>query len=97
MSFSLLIGGLFAHKHYLLLAPLIATSSYLLGVCYLQNLFVNPDLWKFSQRGYGVRALKIASIGLALGWLVDRLRHKIRIRQRQRRALHTATLYPNER
>ncbi|MFD3163110.1 hypothetical protein [Herpetosiphon sp. NSE202] len=94
MTSSILIGGLFARKHYLLLAPLIATSSYLLGVFYLQNLFVNPDLWKLSQRGYSVRALEIASIGIALGWLIDGVRQAIILSRRKRQALHTATLYP---
>ncbi|MBM7843026.1 hypothetical protein [Herpetosiphon giganteus] len=97
MSSSLLFGGLFARKHYLLLAPIIATSSYLLGVCYLQNLLVNPDLWKLSQRGYTVRMLEIASLGIALGWLVDRVRQAIILSHRKRQALHTATLYPNKR
>ncbi|KPL91226.1 hypothetical protein [Herpetosiphon geysericola] len=97
MSFSLLVGGLFARKHYLLLAPIIATASYLLGVCYLQNLLLNPDLWKLSQRGYSVRMLEIASLALALGWLVDRVRQAIILSHRKRQALHTATLYPNER
>lgn len=97
MSFSLLFGGLFARKQYLLLAPIIATSSYLLGVCYLQNLLVNPDLWKLSQRGYTVRMLEIACLGSALGWLVDRVRQAIILSHRKRQALHTATLYPNKR
>lgn len=55
------------HRYYV--APLAGFISYIGLICSIQNLFVNPDVWKIWERGYIMRSVEIVSIGIILAIL----------------------------
>ncbi|MCU0492980.1 MAG: hypothetical protein MUD01_15425 [Chloroflexaceae bacterium] len=52
------------------IAPLAGGTGYILLIAWLQNLFFNPDIWKFWERGHHLRLGEILLIGLLLGYLL---------------------------
>ena len=62
------------HRWYL--APLTGGIGYVSLVVYLQNLWINPDLWKFWERGYATRLVEIAVIGGVIGLCLTNYRSK---------------------
>jgi hypothetical protein len=62
------------HRWYL--APLTGGSGYMSLVVSLQNLWINPDLWKFWERGYATRLVEIVVIGAVIGLCLTNYRSK---------------------
>ena len=79
-------AGLLGGRWGVVAAPVAGALAYFVVLSTVQGLWVNPDWWKWWERGYHLRNLEVLALGAGLGWLSARAtawvgRHAPRLRR----------------